>query len=242
MRTEDIINKVFARSFMGYDIEQVDFFLDEVIERFEQYESEKKEMLIAMEYLLNKLENNQNLPIAEMRKAIDTGKTQKNNSAQNNCSKETAQVPSVPKKRETEPEKTKPARSIARGAQPPKPMRAPKISRMRTEQEQPEPGTKKEATMAQKRITNATQAKQDAGASATIIDAPAAENWLDELLMNLIEREKAGYGEPLKGAETPRCDNGDIDSAHAAQDAAAANEARADEPEREPSAVEEEPR
>ena len=27
---------------------------------FEQYEAEKKEMLLAMEYLLNKLENNQN--------------------------------------------------------------------------------------------------------------------------------------------------------------------------------------
>ena len=55
MRVEDIVNKVFARSFMGYDIEQVDLFLDEIIERFEQYESEKKEMLLAMEYLLNKL-------------------------------------------------------------------------------------------------------------------------------------------------------------------------------------------
>jgi len=74
MRVEDIVSKVFARSFMGYDIEQVDLFLDEVIERFEQYESEKREMLLAMEYLLNKLENGQKLPIAEMKKAIDTGK------------------------------------------------------------------------------------------------------------------------------------------------------------------------
>ena len=73
MRTEDIVNKVFARSFMGYDIEQVDRFLDEVIESLERYEAEKKEMLTAMEYLLGKLEKGQKLPLAEMRKAIDSG-------------------------------------------------------------------------------------------------------------------------------------------------------------------------
>jgi len=52
MRTDEIVNKVFTRSFMGYDIEQVDLFLDEVIEAMERYEAEKREMLSAMEYLM----------------------------------------------------------------------------------------------------------------------------------------------------------------------------------------------
>ena len=59
MRTDEIINKVFTRSFMGYDIEQVDVFLDEVIETLERYEAEKREMLSAMEYLMKKLEHGQ---------------------------------------------------------------------------------------------------------------------------------------------------------------------------------------
>ena len=59
MRIDDIINKNFSRSFMGYDIEQVDGFLDEMIEALERYESEKREMLNAMEYLMKKLERGQ---------------------------------------------------------------------------------------------------------------------------------------------------------------------------------------
>ena len=37
MRTDEIINKVFTRSFMGYDIEQVDLFLDELIEEMKSH-------------------------------------------------------------------------------------------------------------------------------------------------------------------------------------------------------------
>lgn len=74
MRTDEIVNKAFSRSFMGYDIEQVDAFLDEVIDCLEQYESEKREMLSAMEYLLGKLESGQKLPLAEMRRMIGEGK------------------------------------------------------------------------------------------------------------------------------------------------------------------------
>ena len=59
MRIDEIVNKVFTRSFMGYDIEQVDVFLDEVIETLERYEAEKREMLSAMEYLMKKLEHGQ---------------------------------------------------------------------------------------------------------------------------------------------------------------------------------------
>lgn len=242
MRVEDIVNKVFARSFMGYDIEQVDFFLDEVIERFEQYESEKKEMLLAMEYLLNKLEQGQKLPITEMRKAIDTGKTQKKSPAQN--SREPAPEPALsrPKKSGTDREEAKPARSIARGAQPPKPIRAPKVSRVRSEQDPPTQETIERVVASAKAETPELQIQADAGAASPGNGAPAAENWLDELLINLIEREKVGYGEPLKSAETTPCNNGDIDLLQTAQDDAEPDEARAHEPEHESPAVEEEPR
>ena len=242
MRVEDIVNKVFARSFMGYDIEQVDFFLDEVIERFEQYESEKKEMLLAMEYLLNKLEHGQKLPITEMRKAIDTGKAQKKGPAQN--SREPALEPALsrPKKSGADREEAKPARSIARGAQPPKPMRTPKISRVRSEQDLPGQDIIEQVVASAKAETPALQIQADAPTENPVNGAPAAENWLDELLINLIEREKIGHGEPLKGAETPPRGNGNIDLPQTAQNDKRPNEARADEPKHESSAVEEEPR
>lgn len=55
-KIEDIVNKEFSRSFMGYDMREVDYFLDEIIEQFETYERERQEMLTAMEYLLRELE------------------------------------------------------------------------------------------------------------------------------------------------------------------------------------------
>ena len=54
--TDDIIHKEFSHSFIGYDMREVDFFLDELIDRFEKLEAERKEMLAAMEYLLQKVE------------------------------------------------------------------------------------------------------------------------------------------------------------------------------------------
>lgn len=55
-KIEDIVKKEFSRSFMGYDMREVDFFLDEIIEQMETYERERQEMLTAMEYLLRELE------------------------------------------------------------------------------------------------------------------------------------------------------------------------------------------
>ena len=208
MRIEDIVNKVFTRSFMGYDIEQVDLFLDEVIERFEKYEAEKKEMLIAMEYLLNKLEHDQKLPITDMRKAIDSGKPQKKRPAlKEQGAEDTA---SRGKSAETQSEPISPAqikqaaRSIARSAQAPKPIRTPKVSRVRPEQEQAAPQAPQAPAPKQGTAKIPASAKTD---------APAAESWLDELLMNLSEREMIGYGEPLKGVEPVICDNGDVNTA-----------------------------
>ena len=62
MQIDEIVNRVFSRSFMGYDMREVDVFLDDVIDQLERYESERKEMLIAMEYLLDKLERGGALP------------------------------------------------------------------------------------------------------------------------------------------------------------------------------------
>lgn len=240
MRMEDIVNKVFSRSFLGYDMEQVDLFLDEIIERFEQYEAEKKEMLLAMEYLLNKLEHEQQLPITEMRKAIDTGKTQKKRlPAGSRLSAPIATEPQ-PQKPPIRQEETKTARTIARGAQPPKPVRAPKVNRVRVEPEPTEQEKPKEAAMTQKQPTNAPEPVPGGDTQANV-NAPAAENWLDELLMNLIEREKAGYGEPLAAAEQPNCNNGDIDPLAAKQEQAE-DEELAEELEHDSSAIEEEPR
>lgn len=216
MRVEDIVNKVFARSFMGYDIEQVDLFLDEVIGRFEQYESEKKEMLIAMEYLLNKLENGQKLPIAEMKKAIDTGKSQKKRATQDGRTAEV--VAQAARETKAQPARSEPenpkeakqaARSIARGVQAPKPVRAPKVARVKAASEAgPRPdaaGTQRGETVPEKQKAQVPTEQAAAGG-----EAPVVENWLDELLVNLIEREKVGYGVPLEGADAPDCDNGDV--------------------------------
>ena len=37
MKISDIVNKEFSRSFMGYDMREVDYFLDEIIEQLETY-------------------------------------------------------------------------------------------------------------------------------------------------------------------------------------------------------------
>lgn len=56
IKIEDIVKKKFSRAFIGYDMREVDLFLDGVIEQIEVYEREREEMLTAMEYLLRELE------------------------------------------------------------------------------------------------------------------------------------------------------------------------------------------
>lgn len=56
IKPSDIVNKVFSRSFMGYDMREVDAFFDDIIDQFEAYEAEKKELIAAMEQLLSELE------------------------------------------------------------------------------------------------------------------------------------------------------------------------------------------
>ncbi|HWP21793.1 MAG TPA: DivIVA domain-containing protein [Candidatus Cryosericum sp.] len=182
MRTEDIVNKVFARSFMGYDIEQVDRFLDEIIENLERCEAEKKEMLTAMEYLLGKLEKGQKLPLAEMRKAIDSGKPAKKRALPPDCAKpETTPQAKTEKTAPPAAELEKRARAIARQASisAPKQARAPKVQRVvknGAEKEEPKMPPKPAAV--------------------------SGEDWFDELLVNLCERERQGYT-PVKPEAAP---------------------------------------
>lgn len=241
MRVEDVVNKVFTRSFMGYDIEQVDLFLDEVIERFEQYESERKEMLIAMEYLLDKLENEQKLPIAEMKKAIHSGKPEKKRSGQSERITEGNGQKSTKKKKVSaegaqlsQKEKQQTARSIARGTQPPKPVRAPKVARVSVPQ-QTLMQQMQEATFHTKPDGRQDKAQEKGTTAEQQVEkyeeeAPVMENWLDELLVNLVEREKTGYGVPLDSMETPNCNNGDVETKNGyAEQSASENETGEDE-------------
>ncbi len=57
MKIQDIVNKEFSRSILGYDCREVDTFLDLVIDRMTEYENERQEILEALEYLLRELEN-----------------------------------------------------------------------------------------------------------------------------------------------------------------------------------------
>ncbi len=169
MRTDEIVNKVFTRSFMGYDIEQVDVFLDEVIETLERYEAEKREMLSAMEYLMKKLERGQKIPLSDMKKAIDSGRSQAK--------------PALPESTESRDEDQKTARSITRtGAN--KPIRAPKVSRVKGEDDAKAQIIEEAKTVIpQEELTPEEAEKRAKRMSA------AAVNWLDELLINIAEHE-----------------------------------------------------
>ncbi len=199
MRTDDIVNKVFARSFMGYDVEQVDAFLDELIDCIERYESEKREMLSAIEYLLGKLENGKQLPIAEMRKAIGEAKpkprrTELPERASAAARDEAERAPSergqdarlhaktaarsVPRQSGAAAANRKRAqtKSLKEKSTPAKPVRAPRVKRVA--KSAPEP-------VAIEYETNE--------------NAPDKENWLDELL-SALPADRKGTREPKEKA------------------------------------------
>ena len=180
MRIDEIVNKVFTRSFMGYDIEQVDVFLDEVIETLERYEAEKREMLSAMEYLMKKLEHGQKMPLSDMKKAIDSGRSQAK--------------PSLPAGSETREEEQKTARSIVRSGAG-KPIRAPKVSRVKGEDE-----AKAAIIEEAKRVIPQEELTPEEADKRAKRMSSAAINWLDELLINMSEHETS---EAVKPAPTP---------------------------------------
>ena len=185
MRIDEIVNQVFTRSFMGYDIEQVDVFLDEVIETLERYEAEKQEMLAAMEYLMKKLERGQKMPFADMKKAIDNERQLPKGS-----------IPEDSLQSHDEEHKTA-ARSIARGnGTAGKSMRAPKVSRIKGEENaKTQIIEEAKAAIPQQELTQEEADKRAKRMSA------AAVNWLDELLINIAEHERLDYDKPLQGAK-----------------------------------------
>jgi DivIVA domain-containing protein len=172
MRIDEIVSHVFTRAFMGYDIEQVDVFLDEIIETLERYEAEKREMLAAMEYLMKKLEHGQKVPLADMKKAIDSGIGQSGSALTDGSSaREDEQKPS--------------ARSINRGnGGANKPIRAPKVNRVKREEE----AKAQIIEEAKAAIPQVELTQEEADRRAKRLSA-AAVNWLDELLINIAEHE-----------------------------------------------------
>ena len=55
MTVEAIANKSFRRTFLGYDLEQVDDFLDEIIRQIQQMEQERRELTDTIDYLVGEL-------------------------------------------------------------------------------------------------------------------------------------------------------------------------------------------
>ncbi|OQB25302.1 MAG: Septum site-determining protein DivIVA [Firmicutes bacterium ADurb.Bin182] len=61
MNVNDIINKHFSRVFRGYDIQEVDAFLDEIIEDYEAFEKNNELMIMRINALLDEIERLENL-------------------------------------------------------------------------------------------------------------------------------------------------------------------------------------
>ncbi len=57
MTMEAIANKSFRRTFLGYDLEEVDEFLDEIIQQIQQMEQERRELTDTIDYLVGELRN-----------------------------------------------------------------------------------------------------------------------------------------------------------------------------------------
>ena len=60
MTVEAIANKSFRRTFLGYDLEEVDDFLDEIIrqiQQMQQMEQERRELTDTIDYLVGELKN-----------------------------------------------------------------------------------------------------------------------------------------------------------------------------------------
>ena len=55
IKAENIVNKEFRKSLFGYDREDVDKYLDELIVQLRQMEDERKEMVSTIEYLVSEL-------------------------------------------------------------------------------------------------------------------------------------------------------------------------------------------
>ena len=55
IKADNIVNKEFRKSLFGYDREDVDKYLDELIEQLRAMEKERREMASTIEYLVSEL-------------------------------------------------------------------------------------------------------------------------------------------------------------------------------------------
>ena len=69
MTVEAIANKSFRQTFLGYDLEEVDDFLDEIIRQMQQMEQERRELTDTIDYLVGELRN---AGIVPMDRELDT--------------------------------------------------------------------------------------------------------------------------------------------------------------------------
>ena len=63
MTVEAIANKSFRRTFLGYDLEEVDDFLDEIIRQIQQMEQERRELTDTIDYLVGELRSAGIMPV-----------------------------------------------------------------------------------------------------------------------------------------------------------------------------------
>lgn len=55
IKAENIVNKEFRKALFGYDREDVDKYLDELIVQLREMEAERKEMVATIEYLVSEI-------------------------------------------------------------------------------------------------------------------------------------------------------------------------------------------
>ncbi|MBR0507790.1 MAG: DivIVA domain-containing protein [Clostridia bacterium] len=70
IKAESIVNKEFKKSLFGYDREDVDRYLDELIVQLRQMETERKEMAATIEYLVSEL-SQQGVDAARQGKVVE---------------------------------------------------------------------------------------------------------------------------------------------------------------------------
>lgn len=56
LKTKDILNKQFKRSFRGFDIDEVDAFLDQIMRDYDTFQKEIHALQLENERLLNKVD------------------------------------------------------------------------------------------------------------------------------------------------------------------------------------------
>jgi DivIVA domain-containing protein len=70
IKAESIVNKEFKKSLFGYDREDVDRYLDELIVQLRQMETERKEMAATIEYLVSEM-SKQGVEAARRSKVVE---------------------------------------------------------------------------------------------------------------------------------------------------------------------------